>query len=31
MIYHDYEGGIKKFVPCDHRFSSLGMPHDAKR
>ena len=31
IIYYLCEGRIEKFVPRDHRFLSLGKPHDAKR
>ena len=31
MIYYSCEGGIEKFVPHDHRLSSLGKPRDANR
>ena len=30
-IQHSCEGGIEKFVPHDHRLSSLSKPRDANR
>ena len=31
ILHYLHEGRIEKSVPQDHRLSSLGKPHDAKR